>query len=82
MEMHKVEDKNRGSCIVDGSLHSMKDLQLIKGNVIKAPTRTSIQQKQLEHDTQDKAGKSLNNPEVKDLVGIRTKKNQKKYIRQ
>ncbi len=37
MEMHKVEDKNRGSYTVDGALHPKKDLQLVKGNVIKAP---------------------------------------------
>ncbi len=60
---------------VDGSLHTRKDLQLVKGNVIKAPTKTKAQQKQ--HDIQDKIGKSLNNPEVKDLVGTRTKKETK-----
>ena len=63
MERHKVEDKNRGLYTVDGSLHPRKDLQLVKGNVIKAPTKTKAQQKQ--HDIQDKVGKSLNNPEVK-----------------
>ena len=30
MEIHKVEDKNRGLCTVDGSLHPRKDLQLVK----------------------------------------------------
>ncbi len=29
-EMHKVEDKNRGLCTVDGSFHPRKDLQLVK----------------------------------------------------
>ncbi len=56
---------------VDGSLHTRKDLQLVKGNVIKAPTKTKAQQKQ--RDIQDKIGKSLNNPEEQDLVGTRTK---------
>ena len=78
MEMHKVEDKNRGLYTVDGSLHPRKDLQLVKGNVIKAPIKTKAQQKQ--HDIQDKVGKSLNNPEVKDLVGTRTKKETKEIL--
>ncbi len=51
MEMHTVEDKNRGLYTVDGSLHPRKNLQLVKGNVIKAPTKTKAQQKQ--HDIQD-----------------------------
>jgi len=78
MEMHKIEDVNRGLYTVDGSLHPRKDLQLVKGNVIKAPTKTKAQQKQ--HDIQDKVGKSLNNPEVKDLVGTRTKKQTKEIL--
>ena len=78
MEIHKLEDKNRGLYTVNGSLHPRKDLQLVKGNVIKAPTKTKAQQKQ--HDIQDKVGKSLNNPEVKDLVGTRTKKETKEIL--
>ncbi len=35
METHKVEDVNRGLYTVDGSFHTRKDLQLVKGNVIK-----------------------------------------------
>ncbi len=35
METRKVEDVNRGLYTVDGSLHTRKDLQLVKGNVIK-----------------------------------------------
>ncbi len=53
-------------------------LQLVKGNVIKAPTKTKAQQKQ--RDIQDKVGKSLNNPEVKDLVGVKTKKETKEIL--
>ena len=78
MEIHKVEDKNKGLYTVDGSLHPRKDLQLVKGIVIKAPSKTKAQQKQ--HDIQDKVGKSLNNPEVKDLVGVRTKKQTKEIL--
>ena len=55
------------------SLYPRKDLQLVKGNVVKAPTKTTAQQKQ--HDIQDKVGKSLNNPEVKDLEGINKERN-------
>ena len=35
METHKVEDINRGLYTVDGSLHTRKDLQPVKGKVIK-----------------------------------------------
>jgi hypothetical protein len=38
----------------------------------------AAQQKQ--RDIQDKVGKSLNNPEVKDLVGTRTKKQTKEIL--
>ena len=78
METQKVKDVNRGLYTVDGSLHTRKDLQLVKGNVIKAPTKTKAQQKQ--RDIQDKVGKSLNNPKVKDLVGTRTKKETKEIL--
>ncbi len=56
--LEKQKDKNRGLYTVDGSLHPRKDLQLVKGNVMKAPTKTKTQQKQ--RDIQDKVGKSLN----------------------
>jgi hypothetical protein len=72
METHNIGDVDRGSYTVDRTLHTRKDLQLVKGNAIKAPTKTKAQQRQ--HHTQNKVGKSLNNPEVKDLVGVRTKK--------
>jgi hypothetical protein len=39
METHKVENVNGGLYTVDGSLHPRKDLQLVKGNVIKHLTR-------------------------------------------
>jgi hypothetical protein len=35
MEIHNVEKTNRGLYTVDGSIHPRKDLQLVKGNVIK-----------------------------------------------
>ena len=78
MEVHKIEEKNRGLYKVDGFLHPRKDLQLIKGNIIKAPTKTKVQQNK--HDIQDKVGKSQNNPEVKDLIGNKTKKEIKEML--
>ncbi len=44
MEVNKEEDKTRELYTVDGSLHPRKDLQLVAGNVIKAPTETKAQQ--------------------------------------
>ena len=78
MEIHKVDEIDRGLYKVNGTIHPRKDLQLVKGNVIKAPTKTKAQQKQ--HDTRDKVGKAQNNPEVKDLVGFRTKKETKEIL--
>ncbi len=46
MQTHKVENVNRGFYTVDGSIQPRKDLQLVKGNVIKAPTKSKAQQKQ------------------------------------
>ncbi len=51
---------------------------MIKGNVIKAQTKTKAQQKK--HDIQDKVGKSWNNLEVIDLVGTRSIKERKDII--
>ncbi len=64
MKTHKIKDANSGLLslyTVDGFLHTRKDLQLVKGYIITAPTKTKVQQKQ--HDIQDKVDKSLNNPE-------------------
>ncbi len=74
METHKVEDVNRGLYTVDGSLHTQKDLQLVKGNLIKHLLRLKHNKNNVIYRI-----KQVNNPEVKDLVGIRTKKQQKKY---
>ncbi len=78
METHKAENVNRGLYTVDVSLHTRKDLQLVKGNVIKHLPR-------LKHNKNNviyriKWVKSLNNPEVKDLVGTRTKKETKEIL--
>jgi hypothetical protein len=54
----------------------LKGFTISKGN--KTPTKTKAQQKQ--HDIQDNADKSQNNPEVNDLVGTRTKKEPKEIL--
>jgi hypothetical protein len=51
MEIHKVEDTTRGLHAVDGSLPPRKDLQLVKGNIIKALPRLKCK-----HDIQNKEG--------------------------
>jgi len=78
LEIHKVENKDKGLYQVDGTFHPRKDLQLVKGNIIKAPIKTKAQQ--VKYNIQNKVGQSLNNPEVKDLVGIRTKKETKAIL--
>ena len=42
MKTHKIEDVKRGLYTVDGSLHPRKDLKIVKGNVIKAPTTSVV----------------------------------------
>ena len=39
MLIRKVEEKNRGLYTVDGTLHPRRDLHLVNGNIIKAPTK-------------------------------------------
>lgn len=65
-ELHTVDKNNHnGLYMVDGRLHTRKDLQLVKGSVIPAKQPTA-QQKQA-----DKVGKAAFNPVVKDLMGVR-----------
>ena len=49
--------------MVDGILHSRKDLQLVNGQVIPA------QQKTAKEIREDQIGKAAYNPELKDLIG-------------
>ncbi len=44
-EIHKVEDVARGLYTVAGTLHPRTDLQLLKGDVIKALAKTKTQHK-------------------------------------
>jgi hypothetical protein len=78
IEIHQVEDKDKGLHQVDGTFHPRKDLQLVKGNTINASTKTKAQQ--VKYNIQNKVGKSLKNPEVKDLVGVRTKQETKEIL--
>jgi hypothetical protein len=81
MKTHKVEDVNRGLYTVDGSLHTRKDLQTVKGNVIKHLLRLQHNKNNVIRAFQeDKVGKSFNNAEVKELVGTRTKKQTKEIL--
>ena len=48
--------------MVDGSLHTRKDLQLIKGQVLPTKEKSEKQVKE------DKIGKTAYNPELRDLT--------------
>ena len=65
-ELHQVEINNHnGLYMVDGILHSRKDLQLVRCAVIPSKKPTAAQTKA------DKIGKAAYNPVVKDLMGSR-----------
>jgi hypothetical protein len=65
-ELHQVELNNHnGLYIVDGTPHSRKDLQLVRGVVIPSKKPTAAQIKA------DKVGKAAYNPVLKDLMGSR-----------
>ncbi len=53
MVTYRVKDVNRELYTVDSSLHPRKNLQLVKGNIIKAPTSTKTRAQQNQHDLQD-----------------------------
>jgi hypothetical protein len=72
IEIHKVEDKDKGLYKVDGMFHPRKDLQKVAGNVIKMQEKTKAQK--AANSIQNKVGKAQNNVEVKELIGTRTKK--------
>ena len=73
MELHKVEEKNKGLYKVDGSFHPRKDLQKVAvGSIIKGPEKTKAQK--AANTIQNKVGKAQNNVEVRELIGTRTKK--------
>ena len=66
-ELSSVEAKGHGLYKVDGMLHPRKDVQLVKGVVIKPPTKTKAEKQKI--DKINKVGTAQNHPAVKDLVG-------------
>ena len=72
LEIHKVEDKDKGLYKVDGSFHPRKDLQKVAaGSIVKIPEKTKAQK--AVHNIQNKAGQAQNNVEVSEFKGTRTK---------
>jgi hypothetical protein len=75
-DLHKVQTNNHnGLYMVDGSLHSRKDLQLVKGTVTAIkPKKTAKQVKQdkvgkAAYSPEGKVGKAAYSPAVKYLMG-------------
>ena len=64
-----VTNEHNGLYIVDGKLHTRKDLQLVKGAVIQSPQPTP-QQKQ-KQKVKDQVGKAAVSPVLKDLMDVR-----------
>jgi hypothetical protein len=65
-ELHKVQKNNHdGTYVVEGKLHSRKDLQLVRGSVIPSKKPTAAEKQK------DKVGKAAYDPIVKDLIGSR-----------
>jgi len=71
-ELSTVEAKSHGLYKVDGSFHPRKDVQLVKGVVIKPPTKTKAEKQKI--DKINKVGTAQNHPAVKNLVGTRSMK--------
>ena len=65
--MHTVQkDYHNGIYKVDGDLYPRKELQVVKGNVIKLPEKPK--QEQAIINKKDKIGKAANHPAVKQLL--------------
>ncbi len=65
-ELHKVGKNNHdGTYVVDGKLHSRKDLQVVRGTVIPSKKPTAAEKQK------DKVGKAAYDPVLKDLLGSR-----------
>ena len=70
-ELHTVQkDYHNGVYKIDGDLYPRKELQLVKGDVVKLPPKT--QQQQAVINKQDKIGKAANKPIVKQLMNTKT----------
>ena len=69
-ELHTVQASyHNGVYKVNGDLYPRKELQLVKGNVVKLQPKTPAQQAVI--DKQDKIGKAANHPAVKQLLGTK-----------
>ena len=70
-ELHTVQkDYHNGVYKIDNQLYPRKELQLVKGDVIKLPEKSK--QEQVMIAKQDKVGKAANNPHVKQLLNTTT----------
>jgi predicted adenine nucleotide alpha hydrolase (AANH) superfamily ATPase len=66
-DLHKVQkDYHNGVYKVDGDLYPRKEIQLVKGDVIKLPEKPKQQQASI--NKMDKIGKAAYNPELRDLT--------------
>ena len=70
-ELHTVQkDYHNGVYKVDNNLYPRKEIQLVKGDVIKLPEKPKQQQAII--NKMDKIGKAANNPHVKQLMNTKT----------
>ena len=70
-ELHTVQkDYHNGVYKIDNQLYPRKELQLVKGDVIKLPEKSK--QEQVMIAKQDKIGKAANKPIVKQLMNTKT----------
>ena len=69
-ELHTVQkDYHNGVYKVDGDLYPRKELQLVKGDVVKLPEKSKQQQAII--NKKDKIGKAANHPAVKQLLNTK-----------
>jgi hypothetical protein len=70
-ELHTVQkDYHNGVYKVDNNLYPRKEIQLVKGDVIKLPEKPK--QQQVIINKKDKIGKAANHPHVKQLMNTKT----------
>ncbi len=70
-ELHKVQkDYHNGVFKVNGDLYPRKEIQLVKGDVIKLPEKPKQQQAII--NKMDKICKAANGPHVKQLMNSKT----------
>ena len=69
-DLHTVQkDSHNGVYKVDGDLYPRKELQVVKGNVVKLPEKSK--QKQTIISKMDKVGKAATDPHVKQLMNTK-----------